>query len=48
MSRCPIHKASQGIKVAQQTEQLGYTIYLLSKTEIRPWSGCKKKVVSNH
>ena len=33
-------------KVAQQLEQLGFTIYLPLKTEIRQWSDRKKKVVS--
>jgi transcription antitermination factor NusG len=31
-------------KVAQQLEQLGFTIYLPLKTEIRQWSDRKKKV----
>ena len=33
-------------KVAQQLEQLGFTIYLPLKTEIRQWSDRKKKVIS--
>ncbi len=33
-------------KIAQQLEQLGFTIYLPLKTEIRQWSDRKKKVVS--
>lgn len=33
-------------KVAQQLEQLGFTIYLPLKTEIKQWSDRKKKVVS--
>lgn len=33
-------------KVAQQLEQLGFTIYLPLKTEMRQWSDRKKKVVS--
>ena len=32
-------------KVAQQLEQLGFTVYLPLKTEIRQWSDRKKKVV---
>ena len=33
-------------KVAQQLEQLGFTIYLPLKTEVRQWSDRKKKVVT--
>ena len=33
-------------KVAQQLENLGFTIYLPLKTEIKQWSDRKKKVVS--
>ena len=33
-------------KVAQQLENLGFTIYLPLKTEIRQWSDRKKKLVS--
>lgn len=33
-------------KIAQQLEQLGFTIYLPLKTEIRQWTDRKKKVVS--
>ena len=33
-------------KVAQQLQQLGFTIYLPLKTEIRQWSDRKKKVVT--
>ena len=33
-------------KVAQQLEQLGFTIYLPLKTETRQWSDRKKKVIS--
>ena len=33
-------------KVAQQLEQLGFTIYLPLKTEVKQWSDRKKKVVS--
>ena len=33
-------------KVAQQLEQLGFTIYLPLKTEMRQWSDRKKKVVT--
>jgi transcription antitermination factor NusG len=33
-------------KVAQQLEQLGFTIYLPLRTEIRQWSDRKRKVVS--
>ena len=33
-------------KVAQQLEQLGFTIYLPLKTEIKQWSDRKKKVIS--
>ena len=32
-------------KVAQQLEQLGFTVYLPMKTETRQWSDRKKKVV---
>lgn len=33
-------------KVAQQLQQLGFTIYLPLKTEIKQWSDRKKKVTS--
>ena len=33
-------------KVAQQLEQLGFTIYLPLKTEMKQWSDRKKKVTS--
>ena len=33
-------------KIAQQLEQLGFTIYLPLKTEVRQWSDRKKTVVS--
>ena len=33
-------------KVAQQLDQLGFTVYLPLKTELRQWSDRKKKVIS--
>ena len=39
-------KPRKEIKVAQQLEQLGFTIYLPLKTEVRQWSDRKKKVTT--
>jgi transcription antitermination factor NusG len=39
-------KPKKEIKVAQQLEQLGFTVYLPTKVEIRTWSDRKKKVIS--
>jgi transcription antitermination factor NusG len=39
-------KPRKELKVAQQLEQLGFTIYLPLKVEIKQWSDRKKKIVS--
>jgi transcription antitermination factor NusG len=39
-------KPKKEMKVAQQLENLGFTVYLPTKVEIRHWSDRKKKVIT--
>lgn len=39
-------KPKKEIKVAQQLENLGFTVYLPTKVEVRKWSDRKKKVIT--
>ncbi|RAR47250.1 UpxY family transcription antiterminator [Flavobacterium lacus] len=39
-------KPKKEIKIAQQLEKLGFTVYIPTKIEVKSWSDRKKKVVS--